>query len=235
MTAHLNGKRIVLTGASRGVGYESTKLFLKAGAHVIGTARDADRLAKATEEFKTLGDFTPVLADLADPSGPTTIASAVAAQWDSLDILVNNAAVQVYKKDWYEEGLEMLNEQWRINVFAQHELIYRLVPLLKKGREPRVINLSSGAGTLQALRETPDMPTYRLTKYALNGMSLLWAGELRGQVAVNALDPGWLRTDLGGPNAPGEPADGARRTLEVCALPWEETGKFWHGSQQIDY
>ena len=99
MTANLNGKRIVLTGASRGVGYESTKLFLKAGAHVIGTARDA----------------------------------------------------------------------------------------------------------------------------------------LRGQVAVNALDPGWLRTDLGGPNAPGEPADGARRTLEVCALPWEETGKFWHASQGIDY
>lgn len=107
--------------------------------------------------------------------------------------------------------------------------------LLEKGSEPRVVNVSSGAGSLQALKESPDMPTYRLTKYALGGVTILWAGILNGKVAVNALDPGWLKTDLGGPDAPGEPVDGGQRMWEICSLPFAETGKFWHGNQEIDF
>jgi NAD(P)-dependent dehydrogenase (short-subunit alcohol dehydrogenase family) len=228
-------KRIVLTGASRGIGYESAKLFLQGGAEVIGTGRDEIRLMQTARELQALGKFIPVVADLGDAAAPQKLAEAVASHWGAVDILINNAAVQTWKKDWMAEGLPMLNEQWRINVFAQHELIYRLLPMLKAGKEPRVINVSSGAGTRQALQETPDMPTYRLTKYALNGLTMLWAGELKGQVAVNALDPGWLKTDLGGPNAPGEPIDGGRRMLEVCSLPWAQTGKFWHGKEEIRF
>lgn len=231
----LKGKRIVLTGASRGVGYESTKLLLAAGAEVFGTARDEARLQKAADEFRALGKFTPFVADWADPHAPKRVADAVAAQWDRVDMLLNNAAVQTWKQDWFAEGLAMLNDQWRINVFAQHELIYHLMPLIKKGVEPRIVNVSSGAGTFKALVESPDMPTYRLTKYALNGLTVLWAGELKGQVAVNALDPGWLKTDLGGPNAPGEPADGGRRMLEIINLPWSTTGKFFHGKEEIAF
>lgn len=231
----LKGKRIVLTGASRGVGYESAKLLLAAGAEVFGTARDEARLQKAADEFRRLGKFTPFVADWADAHAPKRVAEAVAAQWDRVDILLNNAAVQTWKQDWFAEGLAMLNDQWRINVFAQHELIYHLMPLIKKGVEPRIVNVSSGAGTFKALVETPDMPTYRLTKYALNGLTILWAGELKGQVAVNALDPGWLKTDLGGPNAPGEPADGGRRMMEIIGLPWTTTGKFFHGKEEIAF
>jgi NAD(P)-dependent dehydrogenase (short-subunit alcohol dehydrogenase family) len=101
--------------------------------------------------------------------------------------------------------------------------------------EPRIINVSSGAGTFKCLQESPDMPTYRLTKYALNGLTLLWAAELKGKVAVNSLDPGWLKTDLGGPNAPGEPGDGGERMLEIAGLPFGETGKFYHGNKEIQY
>ena len=73
------------------------------------------------------------------------------------------------------------------------------------------------------------------TKYALGGMTQLWATTLKGRIAVNALDPGWLKTDLGGPNAPGEPADGGQRMWEICSLPWNETGKFWYGAQEISF
>jgi len=155
--------------------------------------------------------------------------------WPALDILANNAAVQSYKQDWYDEGLGLLAHQWRCNVFAPHELIYRFVPLLEKGVEPRIVNVGSGAGNAAALQTSSDMPTYRLTKYALGGITQLWAGMLKGRIAVNVLDPGWLKTNLGGPNAPGEPADGGQRMWEICSLPWSETGKFWHGNREISF
>lgn len=229
------GKRIVITGASRGIGYEASKLFLKAGAEVFGTGRDAARLDKAAAELKALGSFTPFVAEMADPLAPKRIAEAVSRQWAAVDILVNNAAVQTWKKDWMAEGVQLLEEQSRINLFAPHALTFHLLPLLRNGDEPRVINVSSGAGLLKQLQDSPDMPTYRLTKYALNGLTLLWAGELKGQVAVNSLDPGWLKTDLGGPNAPGEPIDGGLRMLELAGMPFEVTGKFFHGTQELGF
>jgi NAD(P)-dependent dehydrogenase (short-subunit alcohol dehydrogenase family) len=231
----LQGKRIVLTGASRGVGFEAAKLFLAAGAEIIGTGRDPERLKKATADLQKIGKFYPVLADFDNPTAPSAVAEAVSARWPALDMLLNNAAVQTYKKDWAGEGLELLNQQWRCNVFAPHELIFHLVGLLEKGDQPRIVNVSSGAGNVQALRTSSDMPTYRLTKYAMGGMTILWATTLKGKVAVNCLDPGWLKTDLGGPNAPGVPADGGQRMWEICSLPWTETGKFWYGNKEISF
>lgn len=229
------GKKILLTGASRGVGFEGAKRFLAQGAKVIGTARSQANLDKATAELKKLGDFTPFLADLEDPRAPQAIAAFAAKTFGSLDILINNAAIQTYKPGWVEEGVGLFEKELRVNVLAPHELIFHCLDLLKKGTQPRVINVSSGAGLLHVLQESKDMPTYRLTKFTLNGLNILWANNLKGVASVNCLDPGWLKTDLGGPNAPGEPADGGERMLEVASLPWETTGKFFHGDKELPY
>ena len=231
----MKGKRIVLTGASRGIGYHSAKLLLAAGAEVLGTARDEARLLRVTEEFRAVGAFTPLVADFTDPDAPRRVAEAASAKWPALDVLINNAAVQMWKPGWHAEGLPVFHEHFRINVAAQHELIYHLTDRLLAGVEPRVVNVSSGAGKFDVLRESADGATYKFTKFALNGLTLLWAQYLRGKVAVNALDPGWLKTDLGGPNAPGEPEDGGRRMLEILALPWDVTGRFWHGKEEITF
>ena len=117
-----SGKRIVLTGASRGVGYEASKLFLAAGAEVIGTGRDAVRLEKVATELQGIGKFTPFLADFDTSDAPKKLADFVRGKWDSVDFLLNNAAVQTYRNDWRDEGLELLNEQWRCNVLLNMNL-----------------------------------------------------------------------------------------------------------------
>jgi NAD(P)-dependent dehydrogenase (short-subunit alcohol dehydrogenase family) len=232
LTTDFKGKHVLVTGASRGVGYQACKLFLKAGAEVIGTARDPERLAKAAKELQALGQFMPVAADLELDHAAQFIAAAVGKQWQSLDLLVNNAGAQVWKGGWDQEGPEALEKLLKVNVVAPHQLTMALLPLLKKGREPRIINVASGAGTFQALSAGSGGPGYALSKYSLNGLTLLWAAELRGSVAVNSVDPGWLKTDMGGPQAPGEPEDGGCRIFDVASKPFLLTGKFIHDQEQ---
>ena len=99
----------------------------------------------------------------------------------------------------------------------------------------RALGLSAPVNPLDVVKAESNMPAYRLSKLALNGLTLSYAGDLKGKVAVNSLDPGWLKTDLGGPNAPGEPPDGAVRMLELATKPFSVTGGFWYGAEPIDF
>jgi NAD(P)-dependent dehydrogenase (short-subunit alcohol dehydrogenase family) len=228
----LEGRRILLTGASRGVGRETVRLFSQEGAEIIGVARDGARLAALGREH---AGFLAVAGDITDRALGAKLTSAVQQRWGALDLLINNAAIQEYNAGFHAEPLDALERNFTTNVLSAHWLIHALLPLLKRGKEPRIINVSSGAGKLDVVKAESNMPGYRLSKLALNGLTLSYAGDLRGQVAVNSLDPGWLKTDLGGPNAPGEPADGAVRMLELAIMPFEVTGGFWHGAGPIDF
>jgi NAD(P)-dependent dehydrogenase (short-subunit alcohol dehydrogenase family) len=228
----LQGKRLVLTGASRGIGYETVKLFSAAGAEILGIARDAAKLKQMEGQFK---GFQGLDGDLSDRRLAGRVAGAAQARWGALDALLNNAAIQNWNKGFHDEPLDTLEKNLHTNVLAVHWLSQALLPLLLKGREPRIVNVSSGAGQFKVLSADASMPSYRLSKNLLNSMTIMYALDLKGQVAVNALDPGWLKTDLGGPQAPGEPADGALRMREILELPFAETGKFWYGDKPIDF
>jgi len=228
----LQGRRVLLTGASRGVGREAVQLFSREGAEIIGVARDGDKLAALAREFP---NFQGIPGDVTDRSLGVQLAGAVNERWGALDLLINNAAIQEFNAGFHAEPLDALERNLTTNVLSAHWLIHALLPLLKQGTEPRIINVSSGAGKLSAVRDEPNMPAYRLSKLLLNGLSISYAGDLRGQVAVNSLDPGWLKTDLGGPNAPGEPADGALRMLELATKPFSVTGGFWYGTEALDF
>jgi NAD(P)-dependent dehydrogenase (short-subunit alcohol dehydrogenase family) len=228
----LQGRRIVLSGASRGVGYETVKLFCGEGAEIIGVARDGARLAALSREFST---FQGLTGDITDRGLGSHLAAAVKERWGALDVLLNNAAIQEYNAGFHAEPVDALERNFTTNVLSAHWLIHALLPLLEAGREPRIVNVSSGAGKLSVVKEEASMPAYRLSKLALNGLTLAYAGDLKGKVAVNSLDPGWLKTDLGGPNAPGQPADGALRMLELVTKPFDVTGGFWYGAEQIEF
>ncbi|HXX69884.1 MAG TPA: SDR family NAD(P)-dependent oxidoreductase [Polyangiaceae bacterium] len=235
MAGKLEGRRIVLTGVSRGVGYETAKRFLAEGARVLGVARDADRLSRAAEALSKLGDFAALRLDLCEASAPDRVAAAVRTRWDALDVLLNNAAILVNSPRSFEEEPEgAFDRTLAANLTAPFRLSMALLPLLRKGREPRLVHVGSGAGTFEGVR-LDGIASYRLSKWALNGLTLLQATHLAGEIAVNAFDPGWVKTDLGGPNAPGSPVDSAEGALAVVTLPFGVTGKFWKDGKEISF
>jgi NAD(P)-dependent dehydrogenase (short-subunit alcohol dehydrogenase family) len=235
MTSTLTGKRILLTGASRGVGLAAARLLLKNGAEILGVAQNAERLARAESELRTLGKFTSLCVELTAPDAARVITEAVQERWGALDIVIHNAGVQLHHEGGIlaePEGL--LEKSMEIHVFSPFRITRSLLPLLKKGREPRIINVGSGAGTLAAMKE-PGIASYRLSKWAESGLTLLQAKELEGEVCVNAFDPGWVRTDLGGPKAPGTPEEAAEGLLKTLLLPWEESGFFYKDGAKIPW
>jgi NAD(P)-dependent dehydrogenase (short-subunit alcohol dehydrogenase family) len=233
----LSGQRILITGVSRGVGLETARLFLAEGAEILGVARDHARLEAARLELDPSGKRLTVLAaELAADDTPSRVARAVEERWGALDVLFNNAGVQIDRGALgITTGPEsVFHESLATNLTAPYRLCRALLPLLRKGKAPRIVNVSSGAGNFASMRMR-DIPTYRLSKFALNGLTLLLAGELEGVVSVNAFDPGWVKTDLGGPNAPGVATESARGALALVTQPWEVSGKFWKDGSEIPF
>jgi NAD(P)-dependent dehydrogenase (short-subunit alcohol dehydrogenase family) len=237
MARRLEGRRVLLTGVSRGVGLETAKRFLGEGARVLGVAKDGPRLERAARSLAPLGDFAALEVDLVAPDAPARLTAEVATRWEGLDILFHNAAILVGGGDrgsFEEEPPGTLERSLDINLLAPFRLTMALLPLLRRGREPRIVNVGSGAGAFDGVRQT-GIASYRLSKWALHGLTILLASQLSGEVAVNAFDPGWVKTDLGGPNAPGSPTESAEGALAVTTMPFAITGKFWKDGREIPF
>ena len=233
----LSGRRVVINGISRGMGFETARLFLAEGAAVLGTARDGERLAAAQRTLDPSGErLSVVAADLREANAAERIARAVGERWGALDVLFNNAGVQVdgAARGFTDGTASAFEESLAVNLVAPYRLALALLPALERGTEPRIVNVSSGAGNFESIRSA-GIASYRLSKWALNGFTLLLASELAGRVAVNAFDPGWVKTDLGGSEAPGEAIDSARGALAVVTLPFTDTGKFWKDGREIPF
>ena len=224
-------KIVLVTGAYKGIGLEIVRQLAARGACVYLTARRSEAGEKAAAGIKGDVHFLPL--DVTEPSSIEGAARLLARQTDHLDVLINNAAVLL---DDSGSVLD-LDGETALKTFATNTVGPLLVtqafhPLLARSAAPRVIQMSSGAGQLaEGLQDWA--PAYSMSKTALNALTQHFAAALP-HFAVNAVSPGWVRTDMGGDSAPLSVEQGAD-TLVWLALdaPQNLTGKFLRERREI--
>lgn len=193
----LQNRWALVTGSSRGIGQQIAVGLASHGCNVIVHGRTVEHAADTLRLLEPYGvQSTVVSGDLAGAAGIESVIAGVKNGPGVVDILYNNAAIQNAWKPVFEIPLEDWQRSFQVNLFAMVALCNAFVPGMRERGWGRVINLTSG------IKDTPNLAPYSVSKAAVDKYSRDLAAELRGtNVLVNYLDPGWLKTDMGGPNA----------------------------------
>jgi NAD(P)-dependent dehydrogenase (short-subunit alcohol dehydrogenase family) len=226
----------VVTGAYRGLGCEACRQLAQRGCRVILTARQAEKGRQAAETLRSEGlDVTYQYLDVTDRESVDRLATFIRNTFGRLDVLVNNAGIFPDISPWKGEGgsvfganLETVRKGLETNTLGPLLLCQQLIPLMA-GRG-RVVNVSSGMGQLSDMNGC--CPGYRLSKTALNAVTRIFADELKDTgVKINSVCPGWVRTEMGGEEAPLCVEEGAKGIVWAATLPDDgpSGGFFRHG------
>jgi NAD(P)-dependent dehydrogenase (short-subunit alcohol dehydrogenase family) len=218
---------VVVTGGNRGIGLEICRQLAARGAQVVLTARKraaGDAAVKKLAAQKLAVAFH--LLDVTDGNGIVALRDFLQDTYGGLDVLINNAGI-IAKAEPPALTVELatIRDTLETNALGPLHLAQTLLPLLKRGTSPRIVNMSSGMGALAD--NDGGYAAYRISKTALNAVTAILAAELRGTIAVNAVCPGWVKTDMGGPHAERDVADGADTAVWLALdAPAKLTGKF---------
>jgi NAD(P)-dependent dehydrogenase (short-subunit alcohol dehydrogenase family) len=232
-------RRVALvTGASRGIGFEVCRQLGAAGYAVVLTARDAERGRRATERLVRDGldaRFQPL--DVTDPAAARQAAAAVEAELGRLDVLVNNAAIAIDAgSSLAEVDLGVLRRTLETNLLGALSCCQAFLPMMRRQGSGRIVNVSSGRGSFSRL--AAGGPCYRLSKTALNALTVILADELKDtDILVNAMTSGWVRTRMGGLlSAPRSVAEGADTAVWLAMLPdGGPRGKFFRDRAEMPW
>jgi NAD(P)-dependent dehydrogenase (short-subunit alcohol dehydrogenase family) len=227
------GKIAVVTGANRGMGFEACRQLGKLGFRVVLTSRDAKKAEEAASTLRDEGlDVVAHAHDVNDPQSAEDLAGFVASKYGEIHVLINNAAAifDIEKDDSASilaTNKEALTRSFETNTIGAVLTAQALVPLMKKTGCGRIVNVSSGMGGITEMNG--GYPGYRLSKAALNASTRVLSEELEGDgIKVNALCPGWVRTDMGGEDAHLSPEEGVDTTVYLATLPEDgPTGTFF--------
>ena len=218
---------IVVTGGNRGIGFEVCRQLAERGAQVLLTARDLEAGQEAVKKLaarKLSAQFQPL--NVTDSESAAALRGHLERAFGRLDVLINNAGI-FSKQDGpgLDVKLETVRATLETNTLAPLHLSQTLAPLLKRSGMARIVNVSSGMGALSDMQG--GYAAYRMSKTALNAVTAILAAELRGAVAVNSVCPGWVKTDMGGPNAEREVSQGADTAVWLALdAPPDLTGRF---------
>jgi NAD(P)-dependent dehydrogenase (short-subunit alcohol dehydrogenase family) len=223
----------VISGANRGIGLEVCRQLAERGYTVVLGSRDLAKGEAAVRELT--GEVHPRQLDVTDPQSVERLRQAMESDFGRLDVLVNNAAI-LYDT-WQraaDADLAVVREALETNLFGAWRLCQAFIPLLRRGRHGRIVNVSSEAGSLASMGG--GTPAYNVSKVALNGLTRMLAVELRSAgILVNSVCPGWVATDMGGPG--GRPVeDGAASVVWAATLPdGGPTGGFFRDGQPLPW
>ena len=200
-TTDISGKWALVTGASRGVGRQISLGLARAGCNVVLHSRLLESTATLAAELQELGVQThQVAAELSDAAELTSMLESLLQSGPEIDILYNNAAIMTpYRQDWLNIPDEDYQRSFQVNVIALSRICHAFIPGMKTRKWGRIVNVTSG------IQDQPELIAYSISKGAVDKFTTDTSGHLvEHGVLMNTLDPGWLRTDLGGPNAPGD-------------------------------
>ena len=249
----LNGKVAFITGANRGLGLETARELGKQGVVVVLGSRDAKKGEAAAAKLRDEGINAETLAfDVTKSKDHQKASDYFAKKYRRLDILVNNAGISketdTSSPSWVPKPAsavspEILRETFETNFFATVALTQKLLPLIRKAPEGRIVNVSSILGSL-TLHADPSSPiyafkvfAYNASKTALNAFTVHLAHELRDtKIKVNSAHPGWVKTDMGGPNATMEVSEGGKTSAQLATLAEDgPNGGFFHLGQPLPW
>jgi len=243
-----------ITGANKGIGLETARGLGKLGIAVVMASRDEAKGRTAADKLRAEGikSARAVRFDITRPKDHQEIARHLQERYGKLDILVNNAGVVLEESDFGAPGgfnttstlpQEILRQTFETNFFAVVALTQALLPLIRKAPAGRIVNLSSILGSLTVHSDpssaiyTKKAFAYDASKTALNAFTVHLAQELRAtKIKVNSAHPGWVKTDLGGPAAPMDVAEGGKTSVQLATLPDDgPTGGYFHLGQPLPW
>ena len=226
----------LVTGANKGIGFEIARQLAEKGFHVfVGARKVLDGQQAAATIAKSGGSAEFVEIDVSDRGSIEKAAGAVASKVDHLDVLVNNAGIMQDSADITGVDDQTLLTTLTTNTLGPLRVTQAFLPLLLKGARGTVVNLSSGLGQLNDMGDT--YPAYSISKTALNAVTRQFAAALRDRgITVNSVCPGWVKTDMGGPNAQRTVQQGADTvTWLATEAPRDVTGQFLRDRKTIPW
>ena len=219
-----------ITGANRGIGFETSKKLAESGIKVILGSRDFNKGEEAVKKLSNFGiDADLVQYDAFDEDAPQKVYDYILEKYKKLDILINNAGVLLTGNLFVTNSSTIsdkdLKDTFQTNFFSVISLTQKLLPLIKKSNAGRIVNVSTilSSLTLHSSKDSPITPAkeiaYNASKTALNAFTIHLAIELKDtNIKVNSGHPGWVKTELGGPNAPMEVEESYKTSLRLATL-----------------
>jgi NAD(P)-dependent dehydrogenase (short-subunit alcohol dehydrogenase family) len=207
----------IISGAERGLGRAIAKKLATNGVIVLPTARDIALSEDVVGELRNSGGqaFAYQL-DVTDEESVDRFQIAVEANFGRADILINNAGICIDNIDVPSRAdLQIVKQTFDTNLFGAWRLCRAFLPLMLRQNYGRIVNISSAMGQLEAMG--CSSPAYRVSKTALNALTCMLAAEASGHdIQVNAVEPGWMRTDMGGTEAPRSAEEGAETPVRLA-------------------
>lgn len=229
-------KIAVVTGANRGMGKAVSEKLASLDYFVIMVGRHEKEINEAALSLSQKGlSVEAFVADVGNEKEIQKLVDYITKKYGHLDVLINNAGIYVQEGDIFSAQDSVMQTTFQTNTMGPYHLMKGLIPLMKKHGHGRVVNVSSGLGSFEGA--SSHCPAYSVSKVALNMLTKLFASEVDGtNVKVNAICPGWVKTDMGGPNAARSIDEGINGTVWAATLDEKgPNGGFFRDGSPIDW